>query len=48
MLNIDKQNSTLGLGYGFSGNIQWVLRIFGDNSSSNVEYRKLDNFFGFT
>ncbi|MCF6269007.1 MAG: hypothetical protein L3J41_04800 [Melioribacteraceae bacterium] len=50
MFNIDKLSITLGLGYGFAGNIYNGLRIFGQKSPSrkDIKYHQLDLVFGFT
>lgn len=50
MFDIENISLTLGLGYGFSGNIYNALKIFGQETSdrNNIEYHQLDIVFGFT
>jgi len=50
MFNIDKLSITLGLGYGFAGNIYNGLRIFGQRNADrkDIKYHQLDLIFGFT
>ncbi len=50
MFNVEKLSVTLGLGYGFKGNIYDGLRIFGQQKADrkNVGYQQLDVVFGFT
>ena len=50
MFNIDRLSITLGLGYGFTGDIYNGLRIFGQKKSdrTDVDYHQLDVVFGFT
>ncbi len=50
MFNIKKLSITLGLGYGFTGNIYNGLRIFGQKKTdrADVDYHQLDIVFGFT
>lgn len=50
MFSIDKLSVTLGLGYGFVGDIYNGLRIFGQKKSdrTNIKYHQLDVIFGFT
>jgi len=50
MFNIDNFSITLGLGYGFSGNLYNGLNIFGFNetSASSASYHQLDVVFGLT
>ncbi|MCF6271518.1 MAG: hypothetical protein L3J41_17555 [Melioribacteraceae bacterium] len=50
MFTIEQLSITLGLGYGFKGNIYNGLRIFGqkDSDRSDIVYHQLDLVFGFT
>jgi hypothetical protein len=50
MFNIDNFSITLGLGYGFTGNLYNGLNIFGfkDMSASSTKYHQLDVVFGLT
>ena len=50
MFNIDRLSITLGLGYGFTGNIYSGLKLFPekDTNGGKVSYHQLDVVFGFT
>ena len=50
MFSINRLSITLGLGYGYTGDIYSGLRIFGekDSNKSNVSYHQLDLVFGFS
>ncbi len=50
MFSVDKLSITLGLGYGFAGNIYDGFRLFEqkDPGRSNIKYHQLDLVFGFT